>query len=324
MTLPQIILTVGLSLALLTTAFIIILYWIYAFSFKRAKKDCDKFDGLDSPHMAPYRDANRRNIAALSALEYEDVYIESADGLRLHARLRLTGEDSPIQLMCHGYRANPFRDFSGGALEALAHGHSILLIDQRASLGSEGNTITFGIKESHDVLLWAEYLAARFPKRKIILVGISMGGATVVAASEREMPKNVVCTVADCPFSVVKDELIHAAGKLGFPRAVYPFIRLSARLFGGFDTEDGDFTKAAANSKLPILILHGEADTLVPAVMSRSLEAAAPDKVRYIGFAGAEHGISYLTDKERYVDEFYRFIDGYIGDKTGTAPRQRK
>ena len=286
------------------------LYWIYCFAFRRSRVDCDKYDGLDSEHMAPYREKNRESITTLSEMEYEDVYIESPlDGVRLHARLRAADDGAPIQILCHGYRSNPFRDFSGGGIEALENKHGVLIIDQRAHGESEGGTITFGIRESRDLLGWINYVCERFPNKKIVLVGISMGGATVVAASGYEMPPAVKCIVADCPYSCVKDELIHTAKKIGFPGAVYPLIRLSGWIFGRFDTEDGDFRNSVKRATLPIIILHGEADGLVPCYMSKQLYDAAKDRVRHITFPNAQHGISYLVDRERYVKEVYAFIN---------------
>ena len=293
------------------------LYWIYCFSFKRSRVDCDKYDGLDSEVMAPFREKNRESITALSEMTFEDVYIESPlDGIRLHARLKVTDGNSPIQILCHGYRSNPFRDFSGGAIEALDNGHGILLIDQRAHQQSEGRAITFGIRERYDLLGWASYLHGRFPTRDIILVGISMGGATVVAASELEMPDTVKCAVADCPYACVADELTHTAKKLGFPAAVYPLIRLSAKIFGGFDTRDGDFRKSAANTRIPIIIIHGEADGLVPCGMSAELRDACPEKISHVTFPDAEHGLSYLVDRDRYIAATYSFINKSLSENT--------
>ena len=294
-----------------------ILYWIYSFAFRRSRIDCDKYDGLDSEVMAPFRDKNRESITRLSELEYEDVYIDSPlDGIRLHARFRDTDGASPIQIMCHGYRSNPFRDFSGGAIEAFENGHAVLMIDERAHLQSGGRTITFGIRERHDLYGWIEYVSHRFPDRPIILVGISMGGATVVAASDIEMPKSVKCIIADCPYACVRDELIHTAKKLHFPSAVYPLIRLSARVFGGFDPEDGDFRKTVSGARLPILILHGEDDGLVPREMSLELRDAAPEKVQHHSFPGAHHGLSYLVDRDRYIDIVYAFINANLSAAT--------
>ena len=49
------------------------LYWIYSFAFRRSRVDCDKYSGLDSEAMAPFREENRKSITYLSELEYEAV-----------------------------------------------------------------------------------------------------------------------------------------------------------------------------------------------------------------------------------------------------------
>ena len=318
MDIPVIILiVVGVALGL-AALFFLTLYFIYLYSFAR-RGDCGPFDGFDSPHMAPHKERSHKAIARLLEIEYEDVYIDSPlDGTRLHAVFKDTGDSSPIQILCHGYRANPYRDFSGGALQAMEHGHGVLMIDQRAHHKSGGGTITFGIKEKHDLLGWVDYLHTRFPEREIILVGISMGAATVVGAAELALPDAVKCIIADCPFAVAKDELSHAARKMGIPFNVYPLLRLSARIFGGFDPEDGDLRKSVVASRLPIMIIHGEADKLVPIEMSRQLEAAAPEKVTHVSFPDAHHGISYLVDRERYINVVYEFIEKNLTRKDVT------
>ncbi|MBR5449153.1 MAG: alpha/beta fold hydrolase [Clostridia bacterium] len=305
---PTLIVILSMLIIIPIVLLFLTMYFIYRFSFGR-KKDADVYDGFDTPHMEPYKEESHAAISTLLSIEYEEIYIESPlDGTRLHARLKLMDDKSPIQILFHGYRSNPFRDFSGGALAALSHGHSVLMIDQRAHLGSEGKTITFGIKERYDALGWINYIHDRFPEREIILVGISMGAATVIGAAGLELPDAVKCAIADCPFAVVKDELSHAAKNMGIFANIYPVIRFSGKIFGKFDTEDGDLRKSVAASRIPIMILHGDADRLVPIEMSLQLKEAAPDTVTHVAFPGARHGISYLTDKERYIKEVYGFI----------------
>ena len=69
-----------------------------------------------------------------------------------------------------------------------------LHIDQRAAGESEGKYIGFGVLESRDCCLWAQYIAKRFgPDQKIILAGLSMGASTVLMATahhEKEADSN--------------------------------------------------------------------------------------------------------------------------------------
>ena len=58
---------------------------------------------------------------------------------------------------------------------------------------------------------------------------------------------------------------------------------------------------------MPILLIHGESDGFVPCDMSSDIQRANPQIVYRCTFPGADHGISFLVDPDRYryiVKEF--------------------
>ena len=65
--------------------------------------------------------------------------------------------------------------------------------------------------------------------------------------------------------------------------------------------------QAVKKTKAPILIIHGEDDTLVPPEMSLRIAEANPAMIERYTFPGAEHGISYMIEPERYAD----ILDGF-------------
>ena len=191
-------------------------------------------------------------------------------------------------------------------------GQNTLVVDQRAHGRSGGTTITFGIRERLDCLSWVEYVNQRFGlDTPIFLSGVSMGAATVLMASELELPANVRGIIADCPYfspeAIIRKvcrEDMHLP-----PALVMPFIRLVARLFGHFDLKESSAVQAVGNTTIPILLLHGEDDRFVPCDMSRDIfDACTGDKTR-ITFQGAGHGLSYIVDTERYSEAVSRFVD---------------
>ena len=136
----------------------------------------------------------------------EFVTIQSRDGLTLSGRYYHTADGAPLAIGFHGYKSCWLTDFCGGADIAFQMGQNVLLVDERAHGKSQGRTISFGIKERQDLLCWIDYALARFGSDvKILLYGVSMGGATVVMASELELPENVKGIVADCPYSAPLD-----------------------------------------------------------------------------------------------------------------------
>jgi fermentation-respiration switch protein FrsA (DUF1100 family) len=179
-------------------------------------------------------------------------------------------------------------------------GYNLLMVDHRAHGGSDGHTISFGKRESSDCLLWIDYIIKNFGEdKKITLQGVSMGAATVILASAMEnLPKNVVAVMADCPYSSAKDIIKKVMKDAKIPSAMYLPTRLGGMIFGKFDPSGVDVAKAAANSKVPILLVHGAADGFVPHYMSEKIALSA--MVEFHSFPGADHGISYLVDTERY------------------------
>ena len=55
------------------------------------------------------------------------------------------------------------------------------------------------------------------------------------------------------------------------------------------------------HTRVPILLIHGEADEFVPSEMSAQIQRANPDMVERHTFPGAVHGVSYFSDPDRYV-----------------------
>ena len=290
-------------------------YWIYRYVFYSPHKNQD--DDHDLPIPIPTQEQRDRCISLidkLNAKPYERVSILSHDGLRLSGRYYHTTDGAPLAILCHGYRGTPSRDFCGGANICLDRGFNVLLIEERAHCTSEGHTISFGINERYDVLNWTRYAAERFgPDTKILLGGISMGAATVLLASELDLPQNVRGILADCPYTT-PEEIIKETGRmLKFPMEVaMPFVRLSAQVFGGFTLGGVSTAGAVRHTKVPILLIHGEADGLVPCSMGREIAAANPVMVDLQTFPGAGHGLSYLTDTERYTGLMEAFC-GKIG-----------
>jgi fermentation-respiration switch protein FrsA (DUF1100 family) len=242
-----------------------------------------------------------KNIAEIEKIPYETVQIKSYDGLTLYAKYYHLKDGAPIDICMHGYRGTAERDMNGGFNLSREYGRNLLLCDQRAHGKSQGHTLTFGIKERFDVLSWANYLTERFGKDcRILLVGLSMGATTVLMASGENLPKNVRGVIADCPYSSPIDIITVVGGKKGIPPFIMkPLAIIAARLFGGFSVLGCSAVSAVRKSNLPILIIHGDADTLVPFYMSEKISQGLQN-VRLERFCGAEHATSYLSDSERY------------------------
>ena len=284
--------------------------YLYAFYSPNRKQNDDFAVSTSLPTQAMKAESDRL-IRRLQALPYESVSIRSYDGLTLHGRYYHSASGHPLAILVHGYRGTPTRDFCGGADSCLSMGYNVLLIEQRAHCSSQGHTITFGVKERRDCAAWAEYAAARFgPEQKIVLVGISMGAASVLMASALELPSNIKGIIADCPYTSPAAIIKRVTKRFGFPLPiVWPFVVIAARLFGRFSMTAADSAEAVKKTRVPILLVHGEDDHLVPCEMSRQIAAANPAMIELHTFPGAWHGISYLFDTARYNELIRSFCD---------------
>ena len=279
--------------------------------YNKNKLEYDPYYSLGKTPPPPFAEVSRRLIRELEESPFESVTITARDGKPLFARYYHTADGAPLDIMFHGYKSGALHDFPGGYKEAVALGHNVLLVDQRGHGRSHGRTVSFGIKERFDCLDWTYYAVSRFgADTKITLVGISMGAATVICAAGLNLPDAVRGIIADCPCSSGELIIKKVAGEMGFPtKLVFPFIRLGGRIFGGFDICEASPLLAAKSARLPLLLIHGDADRLVPCEMSRDIARLYAGEVTLELFPDATHGTSYLFDTERYrkiLKEFYQ------------------
>lgn len=300
----------ALLLCILTILILVGAFYAYRIAFYSPTKGRDQVIKPKDPQYDPYREEMRRLYQQLSTRPCEFVSIISHDGLKLSGRYYHIKDGAPLDIGFHGYRSHPFTDFSGGTELSFQMGHNVLLIDERAHGKSEGRTISFGILERLDLLDWVHYAVDRFGSEvKILLYGVSMGGATVLMASDLDFPPNVKGIISDCPYTKPLDVISYVGERTAFPQwLIKPFAILGAKIYGGFDLQETDAAKAAKNATVPILIIHGEDDRYVPCEMSELPARENPDMVKRFTFPGAAHGISYLVDTPRY----HRIVKAFV------------
>ena len=199
-------------LYLLIAALVILicgLWFAYHTAFRRdPRRQADMHEIPDDVQYVMHRDLMTENIKKLAAQPYERICVRSHDGLELVGKYYAGQPGKPVILFFHGYRSTGERDASGAFWYCRECGYSMLMVDQRAHGESEGRTISFGIKERYDCLTWVNEILRRFgSETEILLSGISMGGATVLMASELDLPHQVKGIWADCGFASPEEVL---------------------------------------------------------------------------------------------------------------------
>ena len=298
---------------ILAAVLLLVTYVCYRMAFYASRKKTIPDDVIDMPEGAVYdifRPDFERWGREVRAMPHEEMTITSFDGLSLHAKYYEFAPGAPIELMFHGYRGNAERDLSGGVQRCFSLGRSAFIVDQRCSGKSDGNVITFGIKEHRDCLSWVEFMVRHFgPDVKILLCGISMGASTVLMAAGKPLPENVIGVLADCGFSSARDIIKKVIRQIGLPAGLcYPFVKLGARLFGHFDLEECSSVEAMEQCTVPVIFFHGECDDFVPCEMSRINYEACRAKKKLVTVPGADHGLSYPVAPELYLTSLREFF----------------
>ncbi len=306
---------IGIVLFVLAALILGALYYGYRLAFYYQDPQKSPYEYGEDAQILACREVLDSSIAEFEAASWEDVSIRSRDGLKLTGRYYHRWDGAPLEIHFHGYKGNAIRDFCGNWKISGEAGHNVLLIDQRCHGGSEGHTITFGIREREDCLKWVEYACGRFGEIPMLLCGVSMGAATVLMASGMDLPENVKGIVADCPYDAPANIIRKVLGKdMGMPeKLVYPLIRLGGRLYGGFDLEKASPVEAVKAAKVPILLIHGSADGFVPYEMSCRIHAAAPENIEFHTISGAGHALNYVTAPQEYEKILLGFIKRVMG-----------
>ena len=301
-------------LLLLLLAVCFVCYYMAFYSPTRKPLGEEEYRYPQGKIYAPYMEKMKVWMQEARKMPHQQVSVKSHDGLTLRGKLYEYAPGAIVELMFHGYRSDSERDMCGGVQRCFRLGRSALIVDQRGCGASDGHTISFGIQERKDCLKWVEFLIQKYGKDvRIVLTGISMGASTVMMAGGMELPENVVGIIADCGYSTPKKIIQKVMKQIHVPaKLMYPFVKLGARIYGGFPLEETDCLQAMSRCKVPVFFAHGEADAFVPYEMSvENYEACrAPKKLLNIPEAG--HGLCYMLAPDTYcealleMEQYYR------------------
>lgn len=250
--------------------------------------------------------------------KFERYEMINSKGKRLKAHMLPADKPSDVYVFCsHGYRSDGDGQYSLMVKFYHDMGYNVFLIDHQASGESDGKYIGFGYHEYRDCMEWLDWMLEKFGKDiQIILQGISMGCATVtIMSGEENLPDNVKFIVADCGFTTAYDQfeycIKHFVHLPKFP--VFYSADLFNKLLNGYEFKDASPIEAVAKAKVPILFIHGAADTFVPTSMVYQLYAACGSEYKDLLIVeGAGHAESYRADSDAYEAKVKEFAEKFI------------
>lgn len=258
----------------------------------------------------------------LKAQDFKEYSVINEEGRRLSGFYLPSDTPSDKFLIgSHGYRSRGKGEFRLMSKYYHDMGFNILLVDHQAAGESEGGIITFGHRESRDLLLWIDLVRNEINKdAQIVLHGVSMGAASVLMLSDKkEILPNVKYIVADCSFSTVTEEFRHNLVKMHLPSGlIIDSVNIVNKICAGYSFYDESPNDCVKNACVPILFIHGGSDDFVPTYMSRENYEACTSEKDILIVDGADHAGSYPTDSASYEKKLEEFMRKYL-DKESAA-----
>lgn len=246
----------------------------------------------------------------------EKLKMKNDRGQLLTGWLLKADKPSDVYVLCsHGYRSHGRGEFRLIARHYHEKGFNVLMVDHQAAGESEGSLITFGYNESKDIIKWAHHLCEAFGENiKIILHGVSMGCATVTMASgDESLPDNVKYTVADCGYTSMNEQFRAVLKSFGVPSfPLIPLTEMWNMIIGKFRYSEVNPLEAVTHARVPMLFIHGSADTFVPTEMVYKLYDACSTEKDILIVDGAIHARSYFVNGEACDKKTDEFIEKYI------------
>ncbi|WP_423410604.1 alpha/beta hydrolase [Heyndrickxia sp. MSNUG] len=242
---------------------------------------------------------------------FDIVEIESVDGLKLKARfLKNEHSTGKAVILAHGYKGNS-EQMPGITKYYYELGYDILKPDARGHGLSEGEYIGYGWHERKDYVQWAGFLVDQKEEEAIFLHGFSMGAATVLMASGENLPVEVKGIIADSGYTSVIEELSHQL-KFLYHLPAFPVIQVTSvitNLRAGYTFSEASALESVKKNKLPLFIIHGDKDDLVPTEMAQRIFDMATSKKDLWIVSGAGHTEAYTIAEEVYQERLKAFLN---------------
>ncbi len=217
-------------------------------------------------------------------LAYENVFFDVPDGSRLHGWFLRAPKPQATVLHLHGNAANVSNHLSLVAWMPGA-GFNVLIFDYRGFGRSAGQPTLDGVVE--DAAAALRYLRTRgdVDAQKLILFGQSLGGATALRllAADGSARAGVRMVITDSSF----DSYRGIAREVAISSVVLaPFVPLALPLLPG---AQHDPMTAIAKLEIPVVVMHGTHDGVIPFAHGERLSAAARDPKRMLRVERGQH-----------------------------------
>jgi uncharacterized protein len=238
--------------------------------------------------------------------------VRTSDGVTLRGWYLPTRERRRLIVLVHGMWSS-WLEMAALGRDLHNGDYDVLLFDLRGHGQSDPSRLTLGRRERADiraVMNWAQ--ASGFTQDRIGWLGYSMGASTLLMEAAQNPDIQVV--VMDSPYGNLPELLRHELSKHShLPGWFNPGILTAARWVYGVRTDDLVPIKAARSwGNRPLLLIHGESDSIVPVSQAYQLADAAGASCLTLMLPGVEHVQAYQSDPQAYVSLIEDFFQDHL------------
>jgi hypothetical protein len=227
-------------------------------------------------------------------LPFDDVSFTAGDGVRLHGWFA-PGESGVTWLWCHGNAGNISHRLENLRLLHDELGVSVFIFDYRGYGRSEGSPSEEGTYRDAEAALAHVLSRPDVDPERIVYFGRSLGAAVAVELATRRPP-----------FALILESPLPSIAELA--RHHYPFLPV-----GGLLRTKYDSLSKIGRVRVPLLVLHGDQDEVIPFEAGRKLFEAANEPKRFYAIRGAGHNDTYIVGGREYFRALREFVESPPG-----------
>lgn len=222
-----------------------------------------------------------------AGLDYEDVSIQTSDGITLHGWY-VPGRSDRVLLFFHGnagnisHRLDSIRQFN-------TLGLSVLIIDYRGYGQSGGGITEAGIYRDAEAAWLYLTQTLDVADNDIVVFGRSLGASVAARLAADERP---LALVVESSFTSVPD----------IAQELYPW--LPARWLSRLQHATSDYVREV---RCPVLVIHSRDDEIIPFHHGEAIYDAAPEPRTLLALNGT-HNDAFIRDERVYLAGLRNFL----------------
>jgi pimeloyl-ACP methyl ester carboxylesterase len=224
-------------------------------------------------------------------LDYQDLYFTTADNVRLNGWFIPHPQASATMVWFHGNAGNIGDRVNNIKLLHDKTRISIFIFDYRGygrSPGSSSETTTYLDGEAAMNFVRSQL---QIESKNLLIFGRSLGAAVAAEMASRHDSRAVIL---ESPFASIRE----------MAKVVFPALPIGPLLSAKFDVID-----KVGKITVPLLVLHGDQDGIIPFEQGQRVFAAARQPKQFYPITGAGHNDTFITGGDGYYERLKSFIE---------------